>query len=186
MTTVAENERAIQILRRHGIEPNIGFIMFEPDSSLGDIRSNYEFLRRNELLNNISIVANVLYHHQIILKGTAAYYKLKQEGRLQIESPLSYEGMTSLADPYVAALAKIMRELTNFIFNAMEGIWSGKCIEPLDSQESYTKANSLLLETFENSLQTLEMGKLYTDGEIACLVGEVIIKMAQILPGAPH
>ena len=34
MTTVAQNENALRILRKHGIEPNVGFIMFEPDSSL--------------------------------------------------------------------------------------------------------------------------------------------------------
>ena len=45
MTTVALNERAVSILRKHSIEPNIGFIMFEPYSSLHDIRSNLKFLR---------------------------------------------------------------------------------------------------------------------------------------------
>lgn len=181
MTTVAQNERAIRILRRHGIEPNIGFIMFEPDSSLEDIRINYEFLQRNDLLNNLSITANVLYHHQIILKGTPAYHKLKQEDRLQIEPSLTYEGMTSIADPQVAALAKIMREITNFIFNTMAGIWSGKCIEPIDAKEKYARANSLLLETFESSLKALQTGELFTDQEIDTLVGEVTTKIGQIL-----
>ena len=83
MTTVAQNERALEILRMHGIEPNVGFIMFEPDSNLEDIRTNFEFLKRNHLLENLAITANVLYHHQIILMGTTAFQQLKSEGRLQ-------------------------------------------------------------------------------------------------------
>ena len=32
-------------LRKYGIEPNYGFIMFEPDSTLADVRENFEFLK---------------------------------------------------------------------------------------------------------------------------------------------
>ncbi|MDA8227190.1 MAG: radical SAM protein, partial [Desulfitobacterium hafniense] len=183
MTTVAQNERAIRILRRHGIEPNVGFIMFEPDSSLEDVRTNYEFLKRNDLLKNLSITANVLYHHQIILKGTPAYNKLVQEGRLQIDPTLAYEGMTSISDSKVAALAKLMREITNFIFDYMTEIWSGKLIEPIGAREKYNQANNFLLETFENSLKALEAGELLTEQQIDTLVEEVITKMRKILPG---
>jgi len=73
MTTVEENERALRVLRQYGIEPNLGFIMFEPDSSLADIRINFEFLQRNSLLEDLAITANVLYHPLIILQGTKAY-----------------------------------------------------------------------------------------------------------------
>ncbi|WP_236006253.1 B12-binding domain-containing radical SAM protein [Paradesulfitobacterium ferrireducens] len=184
MTTVAQNERAIQILRRHGIEPNVGFIMFEPDSSLDDVRTNYEFLKRNELLKNLTITANVLYHDQILLKGTPAYQKLKEEGRLQTDPSLSYEGTTSIADPKVAALAKMMREITNFIFEYMDGIWSGKLLEPIGAREKYEEANSFLVETFESSLKTLEAGDLLTDQQIDLLVKEAITKIREMLPGS--
>ncbi len=43
-TTVEENKSAIYTLRKYGIEPNYGFIMFEPDSTLADVRANFEFL----------------------------------------------------------------------------------------------------------------------------------------------
>ena len=54
MTTVAQNENALRILRKNGIEPSVGFIMFEPDSSLQDVRVNLEFLKRNDLLKRLS------------------------------------------------------------------------------------------------------------------------------------
>ncbi|MHB8986623.1 MAG: B12-binding domain-containing radical SAM protein, partial [Eubacteriales bacterium] len=97
MTTVAQNEKALKVLRLHGIEPNIGFIMFEPDSSLEDIRVNFDFLLRNDLLKDLSVTANVLYHPQIILQGTRAYHKLQEEGRLKLLST-TYEGTACFAD----------------------------------------------------------------------------------------
>jgi 5-methoxy-6-methylbenzimidazole methyltransferase len=63
MTTVAQNEKALRVLRSHGVVPNVGFIMFEPDSRLEDVRINFDFLKRNDLLKNLPVTANVLYHH---------------------------------------------------------------------------------------------------------------------------
>jgi radical SAM superfamily enzyme YgiQ (UPF0313 family) len=163
MTTVAQNEKAIRILREHGIEPNVGFIMFEPDATLEDIRVNFEFLKRNDLLKNLAVTANVLYHHQIILKGTPAYQNLQRVGRLEIQSSSTYEGTTSFADPQVAVLADIMRRITNFLFARMAGIWSGKMEEPQDAGERYTQINGRLVEWFETILKALEAGDQFTE-----------------------
>lgn len=159
MTTVAQNEMALKVLRKYSIEPNIGFIMFEPDSTLEDIRINFEFLKRNNLLKNLETTANVLYHHQIILQGTGAYQRLQKEGRLQISPYSSYEASTSYSNPQVAVFASIMREITNFIFSRMEQIWSGKVAEPADAPKKYAEMNRLLVDWFEYILGTLEVVK---------------------------
>lgn len=158
MTTVEQNERALSILRKYGLEPNLGFIMFEPDATLEDVRDNFDFLKRNGLLKDLAITANVLYHYQIILKGTPAYHKLYREGRLEISPSSSYEGRALFVDPRVAALAKLMQHLTNFLFLRMEGIWSGKVKEPPDAQGKYAELNHLLVNVFEEALSTLEKG----------------------------
>lgn len=181
MTTVAQNEAAIRILRKHGIEPNIGFIMFEPDASLEDIRVNFEFLRRNDLLNNLPVTANVLYHHQIILKGTPAFQNLQREGRLAVQAASTYEGVTSFTDPQVAALANIMRQLTNFLFNRMAGIWGGKVPEPENAREKYAKINRLLVTAFDERLRALENGARFAEDETAAMVREVQKDMAETL-----
>jgi radical SAM superfamily enzyme YgiQ (UPF0313 family) len=124
MTTVAQNERAIGILRRHSIEPNIGFIMFEPYSTLADIRTNFEFLQRNNLLHNLPITANVLYHHQIVLRGSPAFQTLHKQGLLQLPSAEAYEGTAAFMDSGVEGLADLMRQITNALFLRMWGIWS--------------------------------------------------------------
>lgn len=170
MTTVAENEEALRILRKHGIEPNVGFIMFEPDSILEDLRTNFEFLKRNDLLKNLPVTANVLYHHQIILGGTAAYHQLKNTGRLELSASSAYEGTAYFQSAAVAELAAIMREITNFLFSVMDGIWSGKTISPPGSEEKYQAVNQMLVDVFEQSLAALEQGGRFSSEAIASIL----------------
>ncbi|OLN28890.1 B12-binding domain-containing radical SAM protein [Desulfosporosinus metallidurans] len=180
MTTVAQNERAIRILRKYGIEPNIGFIMFEPDSSLEDIRVNFEFLKRNDLLKNLAITANLLYHHLIVLKGTKAHRDLQSAGRLEVQAS-TYESVVALTDPKIAVLAMIMRRITNFLFDRMAGIWGGKVIEPENAQERYTKINGLLVNLFDNTLVSLEAGGQYTEEQVETLVKATEKEINEIL-----
>lgn len=179
MTTVAQNERALQILRKHGLEPNVGFIMFEPDSTLKDIRTNFEFLQRNDLLKRLEITVNVLYHHQIILKGTTAYRNLEKEERLEMHPSSNYEATTAYQDQQVATLAYIMRRITNHIFSRLENIWSGKVQALKDAQSRYAKINQLLIKGFENVLKELEAGKSFSAEDKEAYIAEIIKTMDQ-------
>jgi hypothetical protein len=174
LTTVAQNERAVKILRKYGIEPNIGFIMFEPDSSLEDIRINFDFLQRNELLMNLPITANLLYHHQIVLRGTPAYQVLQQGNRLTFPANTLYEGTPDFTNERVERLAQVMRRITNFLFGYMEGIWSGREKEPEGAKEIYAHMNQVLVDTFANTLALLEGGKELSEESIEQLVAEAI------------
>jgi radical SAM superfamily enzyme YgiQ (UPF0313 family) len=181
MTTVARNETAISILRKHSVEPNIGFIMFEPYSSLDDIRTNLEFLQRNSLLNNLPVTANVLYHHQIVLKGSPAFQTLHSQGLLELSPGEAYEGTAAFVDARVASLADLMRQITNSLFLRMWGIWSGKQVEPAGAPEKYAKINSLLVDLFELHLRSLESGRQLTNEEKHSARSEAEKKIAQIL-----
>lgn len=181
MTTVAQNEAAIRILRNHGIEPNIGFIMFEPDATLEDIEVNFDFLKRNDLLKNLAITANVLYHHQIILKGTPAYGKMEQEGRLIVQNDSAYEGTTVFTNPQVAVLAGIMRNITNALFNRMAGIWGGKVAEPADAGEKYARINHLLVTVFGDSLNRLKSDRQFSVEEAEASVQDAVNKIDEVL-----
>jgi radical SAM superfamily enzyme YgiQ (UPF0313 family) len=183
MTTVALNERAIGVLRRHSIEPNIGFIMFEPHSSLEDIRTNLEFLQRNRLLNNLPVTANVLYHHQIVLKGSPAFEILSNRGLLQLSPAEGYEGTAAFEDTRTAILADLMRQITNSLFLRMWGIWSGKEMEPAGAAEKYAKINRMLVELFESTLHSLENGRQSSDEEKRLTVREVKEEIDAILRG---
>ncbi|MDS1030610.1 radical SAM protein [Bacillota bacterium LX-D] len=180
MTTVAQNENALRILRHHGIEPNVGFIMFEPDSSVEDLRLNFSFLQRNSLLNNLAITANVLYHPQIILQGTKAYQALQEAGRLQLRAT-TYEGMTSFLHPQIANFAQAMSQITNYLFVQMDPIWSGRRQSPENAGSRYSQINNLLVASFEKILQDLEAGKELTDDKVAVLVNDAQSRIAALL-----
>ena len=98
-TTVEQNRRALRILRSYGVEPNVGFIMFEPDSSLDDVRVNLAFLREERLLDRLAVTANVLYHQQILLRPTPAYRDSLAAGRLIVSPHNPYEGTMPYLSP---------------------------------------------------------------------------------------
>lgn len=181
MTTVAQNERAIKILREFSIEPNIGFIMFDPASSLEDVRANLEFLKRNRLLCNLPITANVLYHHQIILKGSPAFHSLRSQGLLELSSPEAYEGTAVFVDSRVVSLADLMRQVTNFVFLRMWGIWSGQEPEPAGAEAKYSEINGILVGLFEGTLQKLESGGHLGQEEMSAAVGGTKKQIDRIL-----
>jgi radical SAM superfamily enzyme YgiQ (UPF0313 family) len=162
MTTVSQNEEALRVLRAHGIEPSVGFIMFEPDSSLADVRINFEFLKRNDLLKQIFTTANVLYHPQIILQGTKAYRELKQSGRL-ILGDTTYEGRAAYSVPEVARLAQVIGQVTNYFFVTMNEVWTGRLREPENVAELYRNITRILVGCFESTLTRLEAGEAMDD-----------------------
>jgi anaerobic magnesium-protoporphyrin IX monomethyl ester cyclase len=73
-----------------------------------------------------------------------------------------YEGTTPYRDDSVAALADLMRRLTNIVFDRMDGIWSRRVKEPENARERYGKINQLLASRFETALSFLESGQLLT------------------------
>jgi len=180
LTTVAQNERALKILRKHGIEPDVGFIMFEPDASLADVRSNFEFLQRNDLLNNLPVTANVLYHPQFILQGTPAYQALREAGRLEVSSFSAYEGIPSFADRRVAVLARIMGRIAAFLFRRLAGFWSGRLEEPEGAREKYAQMNRLLVERFASLLKMLEAGEDFSPEREEAVVQEAEEELARV------
>jgi len=103
-TTVEQNKKAINILRRYNIEPNYGFIIFDPDSTLEEVRENFEFLMEMKMFSSPSITAHLMHHGQTIFKGTPDYEKRKDV----VESicRVNYEYTYNFKDERVEALAK--------------------------------------------------------------------------------
>lgn len=159
-TTVEDNENALRILREAGIEPSVGFIMFEPDSTLDDLKINLAFLKRNHLLDTLEISVNVLYHHQIILAGSSSYHDLLAAGRLNISDHSVYEANTDYVNPAVAALARMMREVTNHIFDYMKDTWMLSVQKDPATLKRYNAINGLLVDAFEDGLDRLAASML--------------------------
>lgn len=164
-TTVEENKNAVTILRKYGIEPNYGFIMFEPDSTLSDVRENFEFLKEMRMLNSPSITAHLLHHKQTIFKGTQDYEK--NNGNVVPDSTVMYECPCEFKDKGVKALSE---EVNAFCLQVLKDISQNRDVKNrqfdscvYDEDDLFSKQmNEKLIEHFETTLSGFERDPLCT------------------------
>ncbi len=157
-TTVEQNKKAINILRQFNIEPNYGFIIFDPDSTLEEVRENFEFLREMEMFSSPSITAHLMHHRQTLFKGTPDYEKRKDI----VESicRFNYEYIYNFRDERVEALAK---DVELFCSKVLKDLSRNRGLEKerdscfYDETDSFSKKlNEKLIEHFEKTLSTFE------------------------------
>jgi len=164
-TTVEENKSAIYTLRKYGIDPNYGFIMFEPDSTLADVRANFEFLKEMEMLNIPSITAHLLHHKQTIFQGTFDY-KIKSNGS-RPDSEIMYECDYKFKKKSVEALSD---DINTFCLQSLKEIFQNRALKNLDCDScSYDEddlfsrqMNEKLIERFETALSYYEKDPVCT------------------------
>lgn len=161
-TTVEDNKNSINTLRRHGIEPNYGFIMFEPDSTLADVRANYEFLKEMKMLNSPSITAHLLHHKQTLFKGMRDYERMNNGTKSP--SPLEYEREYEFKDKTVEALSE---EINAFCITALKDLSlngdfqnsaNDSCVYDNNKDVFFNQMNEKLIEYFERTLHKIETG----------------------------
>jgi len=76
MTTVEDNYSILRLLRRYEIAPQIGFINFNPYSTIETIKQNYYFLVNIEMDNLFMYVCSYMR----VYKYTAMYRKIMEDG----------------------------------------------------------------------------------------------------------
>ncbi len=162
-----DGARAIRICREHGIEPEIGFLMFVPEATFTDLRANLDFLTQNRLLSRLDRTANLLSHRQIVLAGTSGYARFAERNLLTGKGIFGFQGEVALADPRIEWLA----ELTIFACHTMlrnmadpdSPIYWQKTISPI-----FQIANDCLVRLFcqlldaasgTGELESLEAGR---------------------------
>ncbi len=114
------SEQAIEFCRDTGIEPEVGFLMFVPDSTLEDLKYNFEFLQQNNLLDRLGRTANLLGHRQIVLMGTSGYRLYEKQGRLKRTGVLGFEGEVSYLDGRVKWISDLMIHACLYVLRDME------------------------------------------------------------------
>ena len=153
-TNITQNEQAIAIVREAGLEPEIGFIMFDAASTLDDLAQNLDFLRRTGLLGQLGRTANLLCHDHIAFKGTAGYEKSLAQGRLAPQGLFGFEGRLLYEDDRVGWLAGLMKSLCQFLLREMGDprsaiYWK---LEEVGA-EPYQTVNDQLVEIFTRLLR---------------------------------
>ena len=114
--------RGVRTVQESGIQLNLGFIMFEPDSTLAELEENYTFLEELGLLTDHDLTANLLYHNQIVLYGSAAWERFEREGRLLVDKHLPFEARYRFRDDRVGQVCSAMGRLAAEYFKQMEDI----------------------------------------------------------------
>jgi len=187
-TSVEQGVKAMTLLRNYGIEPYIGFIMFEPDSELQDIRDNFNFLKSNKLLSRLETTVDLLYHPQIILMGTESYKALKKMNRIKLCPHSSYQGTFHCNDYRVIFLAEVMSSVCRYLLTLMDKsdfpiYWRRHSLNM--DQHSYGISNGLnqwLVEFFDDLLMRLEYGEeACTDESKSRYINESIALIDKII-----
>ena len=118
--SVRQNQDAIAMIRDAGLEPQIGFIMFEPESTIKDIEENFLFLKENRLLDRLSRTVNILHHQQILFKGTSGYKRALAKGRLISKGFLGFQGEPVYHDHRVAWLSSLVTSICQSVLKEMD------------------------------------------------------------------
>lgn len=145
-TTVDENKNAIQLLRDYGIEPTFGFIMFEPNSTLENVRNNFEFLRGMGIMATPAVTAHLLHHRQTIFAGTPDYQSMIREATCADASFTNYELFYKIKDPKVEAFSEIISNVCRAALSLLPKTFT------CESNASNTDFESNLLGTLNNTL----------------------------------
>jgi len=151
---------AVRSVQNCGIELHLGFIMFEPDSTLAELEENYLFLEELGLLDQRDQTANLLYHNQIVLYGSAAWESFGSEGRLLLDERLPFEARYRFRDERVGQVCAAMGRLTSHYFSAMTGIRQSRsavaddCGAACHATDCGGAVNSLLKEAFLSLCRT--------------------------------
>lgn len=148
----AQIRRAIGIVRRCGLRLNLGFIMFEPDTTQDELAQNYAFLDELGLLEEPDLTANLLYHNQIVLCGSPAWERFDSQGRLIRDDRLPFEARYRFRDERVRAVCDAMGRLATAFFLGNRRMRGG--------QTAGNGANNLLKEAFRTFITTADTRKL--------------------------
>jgi hypothetical protein len=138
----------VQLIQESGIRLAIGFIMFEPDSTIAELAGNYDFLESLGLLNDHELTANLLYHSQITLYGSASWERFEKQGRLLREEGLPFEADYRFKNKDVARVCRSMRRMASEYFLGMDRIHKGATVQ-IDT----AAVNSSMKEAFKSCIQ---------------------------------
>ena len=177
----AEASRAISLCRKHGIEPEIGFLMFVPGSRLDDLLENMNFLMENNLLDRLDRTANLLSHTQIVLAGTSGYAGFKKENRLMKTGIFGFEADVIFSDPKVKWVATLITFACHTILKSMSDSKSPIFWKDENKRISQT-ANTFLVElSFSLLSHAKALSKHQMESELTPRKEEILDQINAIL-----
>ena len=163
-TSAQISANAINICRKFNIEPEIGFLMFVPDSKLADIRQNMKFLEENKLLDRLERTCNLLSHKQIVLMGTSGYKMFEQQARIIKTGVFDFQGDIVYEDPVVKWLSDIIVTVCLHVLEKMEINTSPIYWNAVDLNKAQ-QVNDFLVKKMNNLIDEANKLTGYPDAE---------------------
>jgi len=165
-STLNGSEWAIELCRSFGIDPEIGFLMFVPGSTLSDLGENLDFLRKNTLLDRLDRTANLFSHCHIVLMGTSGYRRYEKEGRLTPAGYQGFEGDIEYADKRVAWMRDVVVSACHYVLKKSASGDSPIHWEKPQGQGPAKRVNDYLVKMFEKLLRNAETLQTSDDPEM--------------------
>jgi hypothetical protein len=161
--TNEQTVKALECLRNYGIEPQIGFIMFDPVSDIQDIQDNFNLLVSQKLLSNLNSSVQLLYHPEIVLMGTDTYREFQKIKALRFSSQSPYHGFCDFKDKKVDFLAECVGSVCRYLLECIEEpgspiYWQKRIFENCVSN----RLNDWLVGFFEELLQKVISNDIQT------------------------
>lgn len=114
-TTVKMNKKAIDLLKELGINYSIGFIMFDPYTTIEELLKNVKFLREIGIYKKSASTVPYL-NGLAVLPGTDMERKLKREGLLQMKNRFQLTSREDVTYEFIDKKAQIAVELISQYF----------------------------------------------------------------------
>jgi radical SAM superfamily enzyme YgiQ (UPF0313 family) len=167
--SIGESRRALGLCREAGIEPEVGFIMHTPDTTLEDLAGNLAFLADNRLLDRLDRTANLLCHRQVVFRGTPGYEKYANQGRIFGTDPLGFEARIARGDHRAEWVADVMVPVCLDVLRLMGDPGSSLYWNDASANSRVAgKVNDCLVTLFRNTLRSAQRGAHLPAAQVAC------------------
>ena len=152
--SLEDNKRALDILKKHGIYVQAGFILFDDDTTFEELKENYEFLREYDW-----IITKGIFSEMFAADGTLYTEKLKKEDKI-IKSDVYDNNKYDISDPKVKlvynALKRWHKSHMKLYDMVIDPISSPKAIDSIGEKEFYDLYYQLKLKDLDFMQKVLE------------------------------
>ena len=152
--SLEDNKKALDILRKHGIYVQAGFILFDDNTTFQELKENYEFLREYDW-----IITKGIFSEMFAADGTLYTEKLKKEDKI-VKSDVYDNNKYDITDPKVKlvynALKRWHKSHMKLYDMIIDPISSPKAIDSTGEQEFYELYYQLKLKDLDFMQMVLE------------------------------
>lgn len=152
--SIEDNKRALDILKKHGIYVQAGYILFDDNTTFEELKENYEFLREYDW-----IITKGIFSEMFAADGTLYTEKLKKEDKI-IKSDIydnnKYDILDSKVKLVYNALKRWHKSHMKLYDMIIDPISSPKAIDLMGEKEFYDLYYQLKLKDLDFMQMVLE------------------------------